>query len=330
MTWIIRNTSDEIVMRSSDFGCYLLDVVDVTEGKTIGNFPSAIKSKVTSYDYSSNANRLYPIVIPKKVDNEGWRPVLENWSGATDTTFDVAWRQATGSSTNDGDGGYIVLVLGASDSITSGVRVKFWSDGGTNQYLSTNHCPMRYLSNNTVTVTGGSSNGATEPSTNGTAVLTDITFPCVVVNTTSSFSVTPGIVNNYTVWTGVGGTGGNASLYWFTSRIAPNNTDTGAKFITRDTSNRILVDSRSFYMRILDIQITSHTPNGLNGLTNNNTDLITFSNSVPATADGTYAIITNIGGPVNSIKMSNRTIQLQGQARIPSPVIAVAVHIGDI
>lgn len=349
MTWTIRNeTGTELLNSSDDLGVYLLDVIDVnvvTGG--VGpsyNVPAATRNSVTNYNYSTQATRIWPVVISKKVWNYGWRPVLENWTGPNDTTFSVAWRNLGGS--NVGDAGYTVYVFGAGSTTTTGTYFNWKTDNGTNEYISENRAPMRFLSSLSVTATAvpggffGPANhavgGTPQPAQNGVQVLPSFALPIVRSNSGTSWSIVPNNFNNvstqpWALWSGANTTA-STTVYWFTSRW-PRTTHTATPFMRmRDSSGRVFFDTRERYLRVLDIQVTANTPNGLNGHTNDGTTVITFdSTRVPS--NNTWGYFTNVGGlnpspnSASALNATGRTLVVDNNGVIPSPVIAVAVDL---
>ena len=332
MTWSIRTPNGAEVLNSTDdLGVYLLDVITVG-----GNFesasyqvPAATRGSTTDYDYSMEATRIWPVVIPFKVWNYGWRPVLENWTGPTDTTFTVAWRQLGGS--NVGDSGYVVYVFGAGSPTTTGTYMSWMTDDGTNEYLSADRAPMRYLSSETITRNTGYDN----PTQNGVAFLPEFALPIQQASTTA-FAFVPNRFTNVSTepWFAWPRSGSNTNtVHWFTSRWPRTDNMGSPHMVMRDPGNRVFFDSRERYMRVLDIQVVDNTPNGVNGHTNSGTTVVTFSDDVPT--DTSWGFFSNIGGINPSFSSTGGAVTVNGRSLVlanensvlPSPIIAIAVDL---
>lgn len=350
MTWFISQPDGTQILNSfQDLGVYLLDVIDVTEGIPASNpnatFPSNLQNVTRNYDYSTQATRIFPVVIAKKVWNYGWIPQLVDWSNPNDTTFGVRWINRGGGST--GDAGFQVYVFGAGAPTTTGTTFSWNIDDGVNEYLSANRSPMRFYSTTSHSLSTSSGSFGTPnntrttfnaPAATGNAILTDLVLPIIPANTGRSLSIVPNEFTNvgsgdFALWSGENQALSSVDVHWFTSRWPLTNTGT-PYMLLRDESNRIFFDSRERYLRVLDIQIQPLTINAANSHTSDGTTLVTFD--AGRLAGRTWGYIINIGGlnpapnSASAVSVSGTSLIMNNTGIAPNPVIAIAVDISGL
>ena len=310
MTWVIRNPAGTTVLDSTnDYGIYLLDQ-QVRTGS---------RGTTHTYDYSTRASRIYPMVIPNGGSNNGGVdifvnsrrsrkqvgniPSLRNWTGPTDTTFTVSWEstgiQVSGQIIRGGgidftgvytdasadfasDTGYTLLVFAESE--TTAGPLAWRNDAGGRSVIGPDGAPPRFIGsvnksysrfetpsfmiNSFINIQGERlydfATFQSPDDSSGLQVALDYQFPLLRmqngVQQGLSFNAS---TTGRTTWRhyyppGAGPSTNN--LYFFSTRWPAQNL-TGNPYMRmreQNSPNRIFFDSRTPYMRVLDVQFTTY------------------------------------------------------------------------